>query len=83
MYLWLKVIKFIWWVFVATIPVWVFYEAQMLSGYNCPALGDCYDFAALVKQNLEVFSVVAAILLWPVCIWNLGGQHIFMIVKNK
>lgn len=83
MYLLLKIIKSIWWVFIAVIPVWLLFQAQMLSGYSCPVFGDCYDFAALVKQDLEVFSVVAAILLWPVCIWNLGGRHIFMIVKNR
>lgn len=82
MLIFIKVIKFLWWIFVAVIPLWILSKAELLSFYSCPLVGDCYDFAALVKQDLNMFFIVSSVLLWPVCIWNLGGRSLFLKLKR-
>ena len=59
------------------------YEANYLWLYNCPADGDCYNFAARVKEDLRILFFVSAALIWPVCMWNLGGKYIFLRLKAK
>jgi hypothetical protein len=79
----LKFIKIVWWFVLALIPYAFIYEANFLWLYNCPAGGDCYDFAALVKEDLRILFFVSAALIWPVCIWNLGGKYIFLWLRRK
>ena len=68
----LKVIRSLWWLFVAYVPFAIHRIAGFLSGYSCPPKGDCYNFAALARQDLESLFVISAIAIWPVCIWHLG-----------
>lgn len=42
----MRYIVFIWWLFLASLPLIINHEAYLLSSYKCPP-GDCYNFAAL------------------------------------
>jgi len=68
----LKFIKLMWWIFLASIPVAIYGGIRYLSGYNCPPVGDCYEMAALAKRHLESLYVIAAVGIWPPCVWHLG-----------
>ena len=69
-------IVLIWWLFVASLPLIILREADLLSTYKCPSVGDCYNIAALVRVDLERLFAVSAIALWPPCAWFLFAKHI-------
>jgi len=79
----LKLTNAIWWLFIACIPLAINRIAGFLSMYSCPPKGDCYNFAALARQDLENLFVIAAIGIWPVCIWHLGLRSIVKKLSRR
>jgi len=69
-------IKF-WWFLLAMIPVvlWRVVD-QLYKEINCPRVGDCYNLGWWTTQNLESWAAGFACLIWPVCLWHLGGRWI-------
>jgi hypothetical protein len=78
----MRYIGFIWWLFLASLPLIINHEAYLLSSYKCPP-GDCYNFAALVREDLEKLFVVSAVALWPPCAWFLVVKHIIKRWRQK
>jgi hypothetical protein len=58
----LKLAKVVWWLLLAYIPFEVHSIASSLSMFICPP-GDCYNFAALARHDLDDLYVFTAVVI--------------------
>jgi hypothetical protein len=70
-------VKTLWWLMVARLPISI---NQLSASYakqiGCPASGDCYVPGSELLLSFDVLAMGSAVLLWPVCVWFLGGGWI-------
>ncbi len=65
----------LWWLLLAMIPLalWRLID-QLNQEINCPRFGDCYNPGWWAAYHLDLWTTGIAVLIWPVCLWNLGGR---------
>jgi hypothetical protein len=80
----MKYLKVLWWLCVAYIPVAVFQIADGLyAEVGCPPRQECYAPGTIAATELEFLAFGLVLLLWPVCLWFLGGGYILKKVFRR
>ena len=71
------VVKITWWLWLASVPFffWGFID-NVFTQIGCPPSGDCYEPGSNAAFELDLLTSALAILVWPPCIWFLGGRWI-------
>src|SRR5688572_16601026 len=68
-------IQSIWWLLLAYAPIAIFHATDRIYvEIGCPPRGDCYVAGAIGVFELEILTYLIALLVWPACIWFLGGR---------
>lgn len=81
---WFTLIKTIWWLLVAVIPLGISRLGNLYaSQIGCPSQGDCYHPGAEHLMSFDALLLVTAILLWPICLWHLGRSLWQTVHRNQ
>jgi hypothetical protein len=67
-------IRSLWWLLVAHLPVSIHQLSRSYAKQiGCPSAGDCYVPGSELLLDFDLLVMGSALLLWPVCLWFLGG----------
>jgi hypothetical protein len=68
----------LYWVAVAAVPFVPWYMLQGLQDrLGCLPGSPCFDFGLPFYAEGAVAGIYTGILLWPMCIWHLGGRYLW------
>ena len=74
----LTLVHFLYWLAVGYIPLAIqALEAEVRRILGCPLVGECYVKGWAVLASIQICSVYAALILWPLClffVWRLFSQ---------
>jgi len=69
----LGVVRWLWWLAVAFVPVAILMvERRYMKSIGCPPSGDCYVPGSEILLEWDTLILASILLLWPVCLWFLG-----------
>lgn len=72
----------LYWIAVACVPIFPLYILQTYNSRSaCSDSGICFHFGYLLHTEGTVIVLFAAVFLWPLCVWRLGGKHIWPHIK--
>lgn len=70
-----RVAKAIWWLAIAYVLFGMLRAIDRLyAEIGCSPRGDCYELGTIAGFELEMWVLWTAFLVWPLCIWFLGGR---------
>ena len=77
------VVSKIYWVIVAAVPFYPWYELFALQNELACAYGTpCFEHGLPYQLRGSMAGITTGIILWPICIWKLGGSHLWNYVKK-
>ena len=73
-----RLITKLWWIALALIP-FIFWQriGSLYKEIGCIPNSDCYNLGTIAASQLEILVIGLTFLVWPICIWYLGGKWLF------
>lgn len=77
-------IRVVWWLALSYLPIAIYRVTKRLyTEIGCPPQGECYLAGWLAGFEFELLAFMAAVGIWPVAVWFLGGGKAFHILASK
>lgn len=68
----------LYWLAIAGVPFFPWYMLDALRERLACAYGTpCFEVGVAYYVEGAVAGVVTGVLLWPMCVWQLGGKHLW------
>ena len=71
------------WLVVAALPFLPIYlDLQLEERIDCTLANGCLQHAIPFISEMGVSCALSALILWPLCVWNLGGRWLWHCARD-
>nr|CAS02587.1 putative integron gene cassette protein [uncultured bacterium]CAS02603.1 putative integron gene cassette protein [uncultured bacterium] len=77
-------VKKLYWLLLSALPFALpLLSITAIERTGCGFFTDCFIEFLPVANMLAIFSAVMAVIIWPVCAWQLGGRQLWQRWRNR
>lgn len=69
--------KYIFWLSVGLLPAAIDYTTTKFMTDKCLPFSECLIYTMPLIADVRLISLIARLLLWPLCFWFLGGKWLY------
>jgi hypothetical protein len=74
----------LYWLLVAAVPFYPAYELFALQeSLSCAYGTPCFEHGLPFQVQGSTAGMYTGLVLWPLCIWKLGGEYIWNLFRKK
>ena len=77
------VLRVVFWIALASLPVVTDSVVTEFMVTKCAPDSECLTQAMPLIVNIGIITLIERIVLWPVCLWFVGGRWFFYKLRSK